>query len=127
MKEWRRKYSRIKCNRYPQMNIPILLHFRPDRPDGWGIIQDISLGGIGVETRTPVKIGQTVYVSFLIAESFSFANTKGTIRRALKEGIYYICGVEFESLIDRQHLQDALAMLAENEEREKAQQEGMQP
>jgi len=105
------------------MNIPVLLRSKSSRiSDGWGIIRDISLGGIGFETRMPIKEGQTIHVSFTLADNFSFANTKGTIRRAIREGIYYVCGIEFDLLVDREHLQDALVVLSEIEAKEKPQQ-----
>lgn len=120
MKEWRRKYSRIKCYNPPAQVMPILLHFGSERhADGWGVIQDISLGGIGVETRSPVRKGQTVYVTFSIADNFTFASAKAVIRRVIDGKLYRVCGIEFESLVDRQHLEEALAALAENEEKEK--------
>jgi hypothetical protein len=120
MKEWRRRFSRITCYKPPLLAIPILLHFGPDKHnDGWGIIHDISLGGIGIETRMPVKPGQVVYASFTIAENYTFANAKGIIRRAIGDGLYHTCGVEFELLVDREHLEDALAALADNEQKGK--------
>jgi hypothetical protein len=117
MKEWRRKHTRIKCYQPPLLNIPVLLHFPSDvkSDEGWGIILDISLGGIGVETRTPLKTGQTVYVSFIVSENFTFSNTKGIIRHVIDRDIYHIAGVEFDSLVDKAHLQDAIAILGENE------------
>jgi hypothetical protein len=104
-KQWRRKYERISCY------IPILLRFLGNNPpDGWGVILDISLGGVKVETRTPIKDGQIVFISFSISDEFNFMNAKGIIRRVTQNGLYYVGGVTFVDSIDKQHLQNALQL-----------------
>jgi hypothetical protein len=103
--QWRRQYERISCY------IPILFRFIESNPkDGWGVIHDISLGGIKAETRTVVKEGQTVYISFSISEEFNFVNAKCLIQRTVQDGIYYICGIKFTDSIDKQHLHNALQL-----------------
>ncbi|MBN1621334.1 MAG: PilZ domain-containing protein [Endomicrobiales bacterium] len=104
-RQWRRKYERISCY------IPILLRFLGGNPpDGWGVILDISLGGLKIETRTPLKDGQIVFVSFSISEEFNFINVKGVTRRIIQNGIYYNSGIRFVDSIDKQHLQNALQL-----------------
>ena len=103
MSEWRRKHRRISCF------IPILIRPTGSKYDeGWGIIQDIGLGGVKLESRLPLNDGQTVFVSFMVSDNFNFVNTKGIVKRIIKSGIYYIYGIQFVELIDRQHLLNAL-------------------
>ena len=120
MKEWRRKHPRVKCFFPPPSSIAVLMHLQntPIKDDSWGTIIDISVGGIGIETRTPVKVGQTLYLTFSISQNFTFANTKGVIRRFTLNDIYYTCGIEFDLLVDKQHLEDAIAYLAEVEQQQ---------
>ncbi len=103
IQEWRRKHARISCY------IPVLIRAPGKTPqEGWGIIRDISLGGIRLETRYPLVIGDTFYVTFAFSQNFSFVNTKSKVRRVGKSGVYNICGIEFESLVDIEHLHNAL-------------------
>ena len=103
--QWRRQYERISCY------IPILLRFIDTNPkDGWGLILDISLGGMKIETRSPVSDGQVVFISFSISEDFNFVNAKCLVKRVMQDGIYYTCGLRFLDSIDKQHLYNALQL-----------------
>ncbi len=103
VQEWRRKHARISCY------IPVLIRALGKTPqEGWGIIRDVSLGGLRLETRYPLISGDAVYITFSFSQNFSFVNTKAKVRRVGKQGVYNICGVEFESLVDVQHLHNAL-------------------
>jgi len=103
--QWRRKHERISCF------IPILLRFLGNSPqDGWGIILDISLGGLKIETRTPISDGQVVFISFSIADDFNFVNAKCMSRRTVQNGIYYTSGIRFANSIDKHHLLSALQL-----------------
>lgn len=109
--EWRRKYTRMACFLPSYINYSVLINVKTDNKnlDGWGVVQDISMGGIKIETRVPLRKGQVIFISFTIGENFNFVNTKCVVKRIFQDGIYYICGLEFVSLSDRQHLKDALA------------------
>ncbi len=103
VQEWRRKHARISCY------IPVLIRVPQKTPqEGWGIIRDVSLGGLRIETRYPLVMGDTIYVTFSFSQNFSFVNTKSKVKRCVKSGVYNICGVEFESLVDVEHLHNAL-------------------
>ena len=103
--QWRRQYGRVSCY------IPILFRFIESTPkDGWGVILDISLGGIKAETRTAVTEGQTVFVTFALSEEFNFVNAKCRVQRTVQDGIYYICGIKFSDSMDKQHLHNALQL-----------------
>lgn len=108
--DWRRKYARMACFLPSYINYSVLISMKSGNAnlDGWGVVQDISMGGIKIETRTPIQKGQTVFVSFSIDNNFTFTNTKCIVKRVAQSGIYYICGLEFVNLVDKQHLKDAL-------------------
>lgn len=108
--EWRRKYARISCFLPSLIRSPVLLQFKNgEKPsDGWGVIHDISLGGIKIETRTELEKGQTIFISFSLSDNFKFANTKGIVTRTVKDGIYYTYGIKFESVVDQEHLKNAI-------------------
>lgn len=100
--EWRRKHARISCY------IPVLIRVPGKIPqEGWGIIRDISLGGLRLETRYPLVVGETIYTTFSFSQNFSFVNTRSKVLRIGKSGVYNICGLEFEMLVDREHLRNA--------------------
>ena len=103
--QWRRRHERISCF------IPILLRFLGNNPqDGWGVILDISLGGLKIETRSPLSDGQVVFVSFSIADDFNFVNAKCMVRRMVQNGVYFMSGIRFVNSIDKQHLLNALQL-----------------
>jgi len=108
--EWRRKHARISCFVPSLVRYPVLVQYQSDRglSDGWGVIHDISLGGLKFESRSELRKSQKVFISFTISDDFTFTNTPGIITRIIKKGIYYTYGVRFESLVDQKHLEDAL-------------------
>ena len=114
--EWRRKHKRISCFVPSLLNIAVIIKKQANEKleDNWGIIHNLSLGGLKIETRTPVRVGERVSLSFSISNNFTFVNAVGIVKRVEFEDYYYTCGIEFESLVDRKHLQDALIFLAES-------------
>ncbi|MFH1369012.1 MAG: PilZ domain-containing protein [Elusimicrobiota bacterium] len=109
--DWRRRHTRMACFLPSYINYSVLINVKSEGGgggDGWGVIQDISMGGIRIETRVPIQVGQAMFISFGISDNFTFANTKCVVKRITRIGIYYICGLEFVNLVDRQHLKDAL-------------------
>ncbi|HBU70273.1 MAG TPA: hypothetical protein DEE98_07840 [Elusimicrobia bacterium] len=108
--EWRRKYARISCFLPTLIRFPLVFEYHSEKglSDGWGVIHDISLGGIKFESRELLNKGQKVFISFTISNNFIFTNAPGIITRIIKNGIYYTYGIQFESLVDQQHLKDAL-------------------
>ncbi|MDI6757113.1 MAG: PilZ domain-containing protein [Endomicrobiia bacterium] len=113
VQEWRRKHARISCY------IPVLIRAPSKTPqESWGVIRDVSLGGLRLETRYPLLSGDSVYATFSFSQNFSFVNTKSKIRRVAKSGVYNICGMEFESLVDVEHLHNALEEYIETQTKE---------
>jgi hypothetical protein len=98
-----RRNLRISCS------IPVLLRFISRMPEeGWGMIYDISLGGIKLSTRSQLDTAESLFLSFIIGSDFNFENIKGKIMRADEDEGYFTYGIEFDSSVDKVHLRDAL-------------------
>ncbi|MHB9155398.1 MAG: PilZ domain-containing protein [Endomicrobiales bacterium] len=105
-----RKNVRISCS------VPVLLRFTSGEPtESWGIIYDISLGGIKLETRRLLRAGEPVFLSFGLGEAFLFENTRGTVIRVSGMEGYYMVGIKFDLVVDRNHLRDGLFSMIETE------------
>ena len=105
-----RRNLRISCS------IPVLLRFVSREPaEGWGTIYDISMGGIKLETRSPISDGETIFLSFVLGGDYVFENTRGKVVRVLEQNGYFIAGIEFYLLMDRNHLREGLLSMLEME------------
>jgi hypothetical protein len=82
-------------------------------PESWGIIYDISIHGLKIETRRPIKKDDTVFLSFVIAVNNVFESVRGKIVHVEEKNGYYMAGVEFDSVVDRNHLRDGLHAIIE--------------
>lgn len=103
-----RRSMRLSCS------VPVLLRVTNGEPaESWGVIYDISLVGIKLETRREFEKNDTVFVSFVLANDFIFENTRGKIVRLSASGGYLTLGVEFDNIIDKNHLKDALHTMLE--------------
>lgn len=101
-----RRDSRISCS------IPVLLHI-PDANviESWGVIFDISHGGVKIETPTELFRNQLIYLSFVIGKKYHFKNVQGLVIRVLLEGHSYLLGIKFESVKDKELLSSAIDFL----------------
>jgi c-di-GMP-binding flagellar brake protein YcgR len=109
-----RRNLRISCS------LPVLLRFVSKTPEeGWGTIYDISLGGIKLETKNRLGVGESFFMSFIIGDNYNFENTKGRVVRVDEVDGFYTCGVEFDLSIDKTHLRDALFGILDVETGEK--------
>ncbi len=61
-----------------------------------GYIQNISSGGMLIETREPVPIGQQLTLSFMRPKSRDFIKVGGQVVRAVSEGF----GIQFNAHVD---------------------------
>lgn len=105
-----RKSLRISCS------VPVLVRFPArDQREGWGTLYDISLGGIKMETRTPLMPGETIFLSFILGDNYVFENTRGKVVRVVMQNGYYTAGVEFYLVVDREHLRNGMHSLLEME------------
>lgn len=103
-----RRNLRISCS------VPVLLRVPKGEPaESWGIIFDISVGGIKLETRKQLESREPVFLSFTLGRNFIFENARGTVMRVTKNAGYYMIGIEFDLLVDKNHLRDALVALIE--------------
>ena len=103
-----RRSMRISCS------VPMLIRVTSGEPaEAWGIIYDISLVGIKLETRRELEKGETIFVSFELANNYIFENTRGKVVRVSKYGGYLTVGLEFDLIIDKNHLKDALHSMLE--------------
>jgi Tfp pilus assembly protein PilZ len=64
----------------------------PDRAFG-GYIQNISSGGLLIETREPLSVGQQLTLSFMRPKSRDYVKVSGEVVRTLSDG----CGVKFNT------------------------------
>lgn len=104
--------------RHPRLStiVPAVLKYQgTSQPDGWGLIYDISMGGLEFETRMQVKKGQNIYISFKISDNFDFKNIPAKIVRVESWEKYNFVGLEFNDRIDRRHLADAMAHYLETD------------
>lgn len=93
-------------------SLPVVLRF-PDTnpPDGWGRILDLSLTGMKLETRWPLKVGQAVYVTFEPQNQTRLENLRARVVRVTWEEGYYVAGVAFDESVDQAYLREALILL----------------
>lgn len=93
-------------------SLPVLLRFPDaDPPDGWGRIQDLSLTGVKLETRWPLKAGQAVYVTFEAQNEMRLENLRARVVRVAWEEGYYVAGLAFDETVDQAYLREALILL----------------
>ena len=70
----------------------------PDRAFS-GYIQNIGSGGLLIETREPLSVGQQLTLSFMRPKSRNYIKVGGEVVRTLPDG----CGVKFNT-----HIEDIL-------------------
>lgn len=91
--EWqqneRRDDSRIPCL--------IAVDYADQKRVYHDFIQDLSKGGVFIETREPLKINEAIALTFSMPTSQSHFKVAGKIVRVAEEGI----GVQFESKLSR--------------------------
>jgi hypothetical protein len=72
---------------------------------------DLSVGGVRVETRWPLRVGQAVYVSFEPQKEMRLENLRARVVRVTWEDGYYIGGLAFDESVDQTYLGEALQIL----------------
>jgi len=60
-------------------------------------IQDLSKGGVFIETREPLTIGEQISMTFAMPETQNHFKVSGKIVRAAKEGI----GIKFDNKLSK--------------------------
>jgi hypothetical protein len=93
-------------------SLPVAFHFPESDPSaGWGRILNLSVGGLKVETRWPLRIGQSVYVTFVPRSEMRLDNLRAKVVRLSWEEGYYEGALEFDNSVDRAYLQEAIQAL----------------
>ncbi len=92
--------------------LPVALRF-PDteNPEGWGRIIDLSPTGVKLETRWPLKVGESVYLTFIPTHELRLENLRAQVLRVDWEDGYFIGGMIFDASVDQNYLKDALVAL----------------
>ena len=95
LKEMEAKYSQGR-RRFARKPYFMPVDFAtPDRAFS-GYIQNISSGGMLIETRQPVPVGQQLTLSFMRPKSRDFIKVGGQVVRTVPEGF----GVKFNAHVD---------------------------
>lgn len=101
-----RKNLRIECL------IPVLIRNPKIYPqEGWGIICDLSLGGVKLETRFRLTAGDVVYITFSMEKDYTFENLCSKVMHVGYHKGYSLAGVEFDDSVDKSYLRDALSRM----------------
>ncbi len=93
-------------------SLPVALRFPDgDPPEGWGRLLDLSLNGAHLETRWPLKIGESVYLTFVPRSEMRLENLRAHVVRVEWEEGYYLAGLAFDESVDQAYLREALLAL----------------
>ena len=94
-------------------SVPVGLRFSQGAlKEGWGRILNLSPEGLLIETRFPLKVANVIYVTFSLKDGAKFENLRARLIRVSYEEGYYIAGIAFDDVVDRQTLGDVIAALA---------------
>jgi hypothetical protein len=98
-----RRNLRISCS------VPALLYTPESKPqESWGVIFDISLGGVKIETPRYLKRGENVFLSFVVGRKYHFKKMKGSILRVLLKGHTYEIGIKFDDMYNKEYMAQAI-------------------
>ena len=101
-----RRSLRVDCS------VPVMLQIPGSKiTESWGVIYDISHGGVRIETPTLLDRNQNIILSFVVAKKYHFKNLNGIVVRVLLEGHSYMVGIKFETVKDKKLLDDAIRSL----------------
>jgi hypothetical protein len=102
----RRQAPRIRTS------LPLGIRF-PVGPvkEGWGRINNISSGGLLLETRFEIKVAQVLYLTFILTEGAKFENLRARVIRVFYDDGYYNCGLSFDQVVDKDTLRDVISAL----------------
>lgn len=93
-------------------SLPVALQFAEAAPSqGWGRILDLSMSGVRLETRWPLKVGQAVYLTFEPQNEVRLENLRARVVRLMWEEGYYVAGLAFDETVDQAYLREALILL----------------
>ncbi len=90
-------------------SIPVLMRFyERENFEGWGVIYDVSLGGLQIETRFPVRDNELIHLSFTLGTDHVFEHALGKVMHVSSRNGYYVAGIRFGTAVDKEQLRDGL-------------------
>ena len=91
------------------VSIPVMLRFyERENLEGWGVIYDVSLGGLLIETLFPMHDRELVYLSFTLGNDYEFADVLGIAAHVSSRNGYCVAGVKFGTAKYKTQLRDGL-------------------
>jgi len=94
-------------------SVPVGLRFSSGSvKEGWGRIINLNASGLLLETRFVLKVAGVVYVTFSLREGAKFENLRAHVIRVSYEDGYYVAGVAFDDVVDKETLRDVINALA---------------
>ncbi len=97
-------------------SLPAAIRFPDgDAPEGWGRIFNISTTGVKLESRWPLRVGQSVYLTFEPQKEMRLENLRAKVIRVSWEEGYYVGGLAFDDTVDHAYLREALIALLDKE------------
>ena len=107
--------NQIQQRRYPRIMtyLAVALRFPDVEPaEGWGWILDLSGNGVRVETRSPLRVGQGIYVSFQVSDQYVFENLRAEAVRVAWDMGYHIAALAFDETVDFDYVAEAVRFIA---------------
>jgi hypothetical protein len=93
--------------------VPVGIRFpQGEIREGWGRIVNLNASGLLMESRFRLRVADVVYVSFLLKEGLKFDNLRAHVIRASYEDGYYVAGIAFDEVVDKDTLRDVINALA---------------
>jgi hypothetical protein len=95
LKELEEKHSQGR-RKFPRKPYFMPVDFATSNRAFSGFIQNISSGGVLIETREPLPVGQQLTLSFVRPKSRDYVKVGGEVVRTIRDG----CGVKFNTNIE---------------------------
>jgi len=94
------------------LSVPVTLRF-PQGPsdEGWGRIKSITIDNVKIKTRHKIKVGQSVYLTFIPQGDIRVENLRARIVHILWDEGYYIADLFFDDSVDKSYLREALVII----------------
>ena len=94
-------------------SVPVGLRFSSGAvKEGWGRILNLSPEGLYLETRSPLKMAGVIYATFALKDGAKFENLRARVIRVTFDEGYYLAGIAFDDVVDKDTLGDVIAALA---------------
>ncbi|MFW5635120.1 MAG: PilZ domain-containing protein [Thermodesulfobacteriota bacterium] len=84
----------VEVRRYPRKNFRTSVDFSTQDRAYSDYIRDISVAGVFIETRSPLKVGEELILMIPFSDGGKAVRVKGVVVRKTRDGV----GVEFKNL-----------------------------